>query len=77
MAISLNTILSYKDKSVSIHRDGPTMLDVNAGVPGADESVIIAQLMQEVMSVVDVPLCIDTANPQALEAALKLYEGKA
>jgi len=53
------------------------MLDVNAGVPGADESVLIAQLMQEVMSVVDVPLCIDTANPQALEAALKLYEGKA
>ena len=33
--------------------------------------------MQEVMSVVDVPLCIDTANPQALEAALKLYNGKA
>jgi 5-methyltetrahydrofolate--homocysteine methyltransferase len=33
--------------------------------------------MQEVMAVVDVPLCIDTANPQALEAALKLYDGKA
>ena len=33
--------------------------------------------MRVVMSVVDVPLCIDTANPTALEAALKLYEGKA
>ncbi|MBT3187582.1 MAG: dihydropteroate synthase [Anaerolineae bacterium] len=56
---------------------GATVLDVNAGVPGADEVALLSQVMQEVMSVVDAPLCIDTANPQALEAALKLYEGKA
>jgi 5-methyltetrahydrofolate--homocysteine methyltransferase len=56
---------------------GAAVLDVNAGVPGADEPVLLAQVMQEVMTVVDVPLCIDTANPQALEAALKLYDGKA
>ena len=56
---------------------GATVLDVNAGVPGADEVTLLSQVMQEVMSVVDVPLCIDTANPKALEAALQLYEGKA
>jgi 5-methyltetrahydrofolate--homocysteine methyltransferase len=56
---------------------GATVLDVNAGVPGADEVALLSQVMKEVMSVVEVPLCIDTANPQALEAALKLYEGKA
>ena len=56
---------------------GATVLDVNAGVPGADEPALLAQLMGEIMSVVDAPLCIDTANPQALEAALKLYDGKA
>lgn len=56
---------------------GATVLDVNAGVPGADEVALLPQVMQEVMSVVDVPLCIDTANPLALEAALKLYDGKA
>ncbi|MFH1632452.1 MAG: dihydropteroate synthase [Chloroflexota bacterium] len=56
---------------------GATVLDVNAGVPGADEVALLSQVVQEVMSVVDVPLCIDTANPQALEAALKLYDGKA
>jgi 5-methyltetrahydrofolate--homocysteine methyltransferase len=56
---------------------GAAVLDVNAGVPGADEVALLAQVMQEVMAVVNVPLCIDTANPQALEAALKLYEGKA
>ncbi|MBT7071941.1 MAG: dihydropteroate synthase [Anaerolineae bacterium] len=56
---------------------GATVLDVNAGVPGADEVALLSQVIQEVMSVVDVPLCIDTASPQALEEALKLYEGKA
>jgi 5-methyltetrahydrofolate--homocysteine methyltransferase len=56
---------------------GATVLDVNAGVPGTDEVALLTQVMQEVMAVVDVPLCIDTANPQALEAALKLYDGKA
>ena len=56
---------------------GATVLDVNAGVPGADEVSLLPKVIQEVTSVVDVPLCIDTANPQALEAALKLYDGKA
>lgn len=56
---------------------GAAVLDINAGVPGTDEPSLIIQVMQAVMSVVDVPLCIDTANPQALEAALKLYKGKA
>ena len=56
---------------------GAAVLDVNAGVPGADEPTLLARLMGEIMTVVDVPLCIDTANPQALEAALKLYDGKA
>jgi 5-methyltetrahydrofolate--homocysteine methyltransferase len=56
---------------------GATVLDVNAGVPGADEVALLSQVMQEVMSVTDIPLCIDTANPEALEAALKIYPGKA
>lgn len=56
---------------------GATMLDVNAGVPGMDESVLLPQVLQTVMEVTDVPLCIDTASPAALEAALKVYQGKA
>lgn len=55
---------------------GATILDVNAGVPGADEPVLLEQVMEVVMDVTDVPLCIDTADPEALEAALKTYEGK-
>ena len=66
-----------RQDAVAQVKSGADVLDVNAGVPGADEPALLAQLLSEVMSVVDVPLCIDTANPQALEAALKLYEGKA
>jgi 5-methyltetrahydrofolate--homocysteine methyltransferase len=55
---------------------GATILDVNAGVPGADEPALLLQVLQEVMDEVDVPLCIDTADPEALAAALAVYEGK-
>jgi 5-methyltetrahydrofolate--homocysteine methyltransferase len=56
---------------------GAHILDVNAGVPGADENELLVQVMGNVMEVTNVPLCIDTADPEALEAALKAYPGKA
>jgi 5-methyltetrahydrofolate--homocysteine methyltransferase len=56
---------------------GAAILDVNAGVPGADEPELLLQVMKTVMAETDVPLCIDTADPEALAAALAQYEGKA
>jgi len=56
---------------------GAAALDINAGVPGADEPALIGQIIRNVTEVVDTPLCIDTANPLALAAALSIYEGKA
>lgn len=56
---------------------GAAILDVNAGVPGADEAVLLPQVLEAVMAVTDVPLCIDTADPEALAAALARYNGKA
>jgi len=56
---------------------GAAIIDVNAGVPGADEEPLLREMMQAVMEVTDVPLCIDTADNTALEAALSIYEGKA
>ena len=56
---------------------GAKVLDVNAGVPSADEPALLKQVMQIVMETTDVPLCIDTADPLALEAALSIYGGKA
>jgi len=56
---------------------GAQIIDVNAGVPGADEEPLLREMMKAVMEVTDAPLCIDTADNTALEAALSIYEGKA
>ena len=56
---------------------GAQVLDVNSGVPGGDEPVIMRQAVQMVMEAVDVPLSFDSPNPAALEAALSIYPGKA
>ncbi|MBU7006527.1 5-methyltetrahydrofolate--homocysteine methyltransferase [Peptococcaceae bacterium DYL19] len=56
---------------------GAAILDVNAGVPGVDEAVLLVDLIKVIREVTDVPLCIDTASFKALEAALKVYDGKA
>ena len=56
---------------------GAAILDVNAGVPGADEPALLVQMIEVLSELTDVPLCIDTANVKALEAALAVYSGKA
>lgn len=56
---------------------GASVLDVNAGVPGADEPALMRQMIAIVRSVTDVPLCIDSPNPRTLEAGLEAYGGKA
>ncbi|MBI5035011.1 MAG: dihydropteroate synthase [Chloroflexi bacterium] len=56
---------------------GAQMLDVNAGVPLADEAALLVQAIQIVGEVTDTPLCIDSSVMEALEAALSAYEGKA
>ena len=55
---------------------GAHMLDVNAGIPLADEPAILAEAIQLVQSVTDVPLCIDSSIVAALEAGLEAYQGK-
>ena len=55
---------------------GATMLDVNAGIPMADEPAILAKAIQLVQEVVDVPLAIDSSIVAALEAGLSVYQGK-
>ncbi|HSS63382.1 MAG TPA: dihydropteroate synthase, partial [Gammaproteobacteria bacterium] len=55
---------------------GARMLDVNAGIPLADEPAILAQAIQLVQSVTDVPLSIDSSIVAALESGLSVYQGK-
>ncbi len=56
---------------------GAPMLDVNAGIPLADEPALLARAVKLVQSLTDVPLSIDSSIVEALEAGLAVYEGKA
>jgi 5-methyltetrahydrofolate--homocysteine methyltransferase len=56
---------------------GAHMLDVNAGIPLADEPAILARTIQLVQSLTDLPLSIDSSIVEALEAGLAVYRGKA
>ncbi len=62
--------------AVSQVEAGATMLDVNAGIPMADEPAILAEAIQLVQNTVDVPLAIDSSIVAALEAGLAVYKGK-
>ena len=56
---------------------GADILDVNVGATGVDEVALLPEAIKAVMEVTDVPLCIDSSNPRALESALQVYEGRA
>jgi 5-methyltetrahydrofolate--homocysteine methyltransferase len=57
-------------------RAGADVLDVNVGVVGIDEVDLLPRAASAIMETVDVPLCFDSHNPKALEAALRAYRGK-
>lgn len=56
---------------------GAHVLDVNAGVPGRDEPALLLGAALAIMEVTKAPLCFDSADPDALAAALSVYPGKA
>jgi 5-methyltetrahydrofolate--homocysteine methyltransferase len=62
--------------AISQVRAGARVLDLNAGVPGFDEAEMLSNVVRAVHEAVDVPLCIDSSTPAALEAAIPLAEGK-
>ncbi len=61
-----------KQKEAGVH-----ILDVNVGLPEIDEAKVLTDAVCELQAVVDLPLQIDTANPSAMEQALRRYNGKA
>lgn len=56
---------------------GVQVLDVNVGIPDINEIEVLKEVVYELQSVVDVPLQIDSSNVEAMEAALRIYNGKA
>ena len=57
--------------------DGAQILDVNAGLPEIDEKAVICELVSEIQGVTTLPLQIDAADPEVIEAAVRPYAGKA
>ena len=55
---------------------GANVLDVNVGYPGVDDAALLPATVKAIQEEVDVPLCIDSPNPKAIEAALKVIEGR-
>ncbi|MFC2112006.1 dihydropteroate synthase [Bacteroidota bacterium] len=55
---------------------GAEVLDVNVGFPGVDDESLLPETVKSIQQEFDVPLCLDSPNPKALEAALKVAKGK-
>lgn len=56
---------------------GAHVLDVNVGIPDIDEVDLLPKIVKELQAITDLPLQIDSSNPAAIEAALRVYNGKA
>lgn len=63
-------------EGISQQEAGAHVLDVNVGMPGIDEPSLLTEVVTELQSVVDLPLQIDTSNPEAMSRALRLVNGK-
>jgi 5-methyltetrahydrofolate--homocysteine methyltransferase len=74
--ITVGDMTMVKADALAQVEAGARVLDLNAGVPGFDEPMMLSQIVRAVHEVVDVPLCIDSSTPEALEAAVPLAEGK-
>ena len=64
-------------EGVSQAEKGVHILDVNVGLPEIDEKEMLVCAVRGLQSVTDLPLQIDTASPEAMEAAMRIYNGKA
>ena len=65
------------DVAVQQEDAGADILDVNVGYPGVDEAAMLPKVVKKLQSAVSLPLQLDSSNPDALEAGLRVYNGKA
>ena len=66
-----------KEEALRQVKAGAHIIDVNVGLSGGDEPSLMRNAIEQIQSIVDVPLCIDSALPDALDAGLSVYKGKA
>ena len=66
-----------RNMAMEQEENGAAILDINMGMNGIDEKEMMEQVIYEVSSTVDCPLCIDTSHIDVMEAALRIYPGRA
>ena len=66
-----------RDMALSQEENGAAILDINMGTNGIDEKQMMVNAIYEVAYTVDCPLCIDTSYVDVMEAALRIYPGRA
>jgi 5-methyltetrahydrofolate--homocysteine methyltransferase len=76
-ALKTGKLEMVRSEALAQAEAGADILDVSVGTFGVDEVALLPQAVQAVIETVELPLCLDSANPEALEAALKVYKGKA
>lgn len=69
---NFDTILSIAMEQVDA---GANILDVNVGLPGIDEKEMMVAVIKQLQTIIDIPLQIDSTNPDVIEAALRVYNG--
>ncbi|MBE6915932.1 MAG: homocysteine methyltransferase [Ruminococcaceae bacterium] len=70
----IDFILSQASEQI---RAGAEILDVNVGLPGIDEKAMMVEVIKALQGITDAPLQIDSTKPEVIEAALRVYNGKA
>jgi len=75
-ALKAGDLEIVRREALSQVQAGADILDVGVGTFGVDEATLLPQAVQAVIATVDIPLCLDSAKPEALEAALKVCKGK-
>ena len=71
------SFLTVKKDALNQTKAGAAMLDVNMGVGGIDQTAAMRHAVTEISRITDTPLAIDTSDPEALEAGLRAYPGRA
>lgn len=66
-----------REMAMQQEKNGAGILDVNMGMNGIDEKDMMQQAIYEVSATVDCPLCLDTSHVDVMEAALRVYPGRA
>lgn len=75
-ALRKNRLGYIEEEAINQVKAGAEILDINVGLPEIDEKIMMVQVIKKVSSLVDVPLQIDSADAEVVEAAARIYNGK-